>query len=332
MKITLKDIAEDTGFSVATVSRVLNGSSKISSRTQEIILESARRLNYLSPKQNSNHSSKFLNVAFIASNFSEGEFYVSLFDGFNKASKKQNIRLSLIGVLDPEEEVEKLLREISLHYYDGAILFIPEYTRTQYRKLSRKIPDNFPIVSAALIENPVFPTVTFDGYSGGYLAAQHFEKQSYHSLGLIQGSIERAESRYRSNGFKDYIQQTKELELCWNFNGDFTYESGVQAFREFQQLQDKPRAIFAGNDDMANGFMETAKGAGVHFPDDVAIMGYDNLPVCRHNHPTISSIKTDYEALGKATLKVLRDSLENPEADSNMLRFVSVSIVQRESS
>lgn len=332
MKITLKDIAEDTGFSVATVSRVLNGSTKISEETQDVILESARRLQYLSPKQNnSNSSTKFLEVAFIISNFSEGEFYVSLFDGLNRASIKDNIRLSLIGVLKPQKEIPKLLKEISLHY-DAAILFVPEFTRADYEQLLNKLPNGFPIISNALIENPIFPTVTFDGYSGGYLAAKHFEDKSYHSLGLIQGPYERAEARYRNNGFKDYILQKENLTLDWVYNGDFTFEAGVEAFKEFKKAQQKPRAIFAGNDDMANGFMESGKAEGIQFPDDIAIIGYDNLPVCRHNHPTISSVKTDYEALGKATMKLLRDSVNEPDQKSNMVSFVSVSIVERASS
>jgi DNA-binding LacI/PurR family transcriptional regulator len=332
MKTTLKDIAKDTGFSVATVSRVLNGSSKISTETQSIVLESARQLEYLSPNNNSETSTRFLNVALIASNFHEGEFYVSFFDGLNKASKKNNIRLSLIGVIDPDEELPKLLKEISLHYYDAAILFIPGFSCGEYEKLTGKLPNGFPIISNALIENPVFPTVTFDGYSGGYLAAKHFKKKSYYKLGLIQGPFERPESRYRSTGFNDYIQQHGNLELTWTYEGDFTFEGGTKAFDEYQKLNNKPRAIFAGNDDMANGFMEAGKTHGVSFPDDVAIIGYDDLPVCRHNQPTISSIKTDYEALGMATMKILRESVENPDQKSSTLSFVPVSVVERESS
>lgn len=333
MKITLKDIAEDTGFSESTVSRVLNGSSKISTKTQDIILESANRLNYQSSRQkNPGPSTKVLNVALIMSDFSEGEFYVSFFHGLNKASHKKGIRLSLFGIINPKRELLKLMNEISMQHFDAAILFIPEYTRNEYEKLIRNIPDNFPVISNALIENPVFPTVTFDGYSGGYLAAKHFENQSYQNMGLIEGPFQRAESRYRSNGFRDYIRQQEQLSLNWKYEGNYTFESGAQAFEEYQQLAYKPRAIFASNDDMANGFMESAKQAGVKFPDDVAIIGYDNLPVCRHNQPTISSIDTDYEALGLASMKLVRELKKNPGQENHMLSFISVSLCHRESS
>lgn len=112
--------------------------------------------------------------------------------------------------------------------------------------------------------------------------------------------------------------------------GDFTFESGARAFKEYQKL--KPRAIFASNDDMANGFMESAKQKGIRFPKEIALVGYDDLRVCRHNQPTISSVKTDYEALGMTTMKLLRELVETPNQSSNTLSFVSVSLCHRESS
>lgn len=333
MKVTLKDIADDTGYSVSTVSRVLKGSAKISAETRDEILKSARRLKYFPPRiRNANSSNHTLNIALIASGFHEGEFYVSFFHGLNKAAQKNNIRLFLLGMLDAERHLLHTLKEISLGNYDGAVLFIPEFKRYNYEQLKKTLPSQFPIISNALIENPVFSTITFDGYSGGYLAGKHFEERKYQKVGIINGTMKRAESRFRSNGFRDYVSHHSSLDLVWSFDGDFTFESGVEAFHAFEQLPEKPRAIFASNDDMCNGFMEAAKQKNYCFPDEIAILGYDDLPVCRHNQPTISSIKTDYEKLGMATMKTLREKLSNPHHKTNMLSFVPVSVKIRESS
>lgn len=333
MKITLQDIANDTGYSVSTVSRVLNGSNKISTETKDEILESAKKFDYQIPKaRNGKTSTRFLNVALVASGFHEGEFYTSFYDGLNKAGKKHNIRLFLHGVSDHNEEIQNIIQQITHTYYDGAILFIPEFKRFDYEELKKVIPSSFPIVSNALIENPVFSTITFDSYSGGHLAATYFEEKGHHQVGIIKGSIERPESRFRYNGFADFIEQHKEMELCWKYDGDFTFESGHDAFEHFEKQAKKPTAIFAGNDDMCNGFMEAAIAKGYKFPKDIATIGYDDLPVCRHNRPTMSSIKTDYSKLGNATMKLLRDKLSNPDDNNNMLSFVPVSIVERESS
>jgi DNA-binding LacI/PurR family transcriptional regulator len=333
MKVTLKDIAKDTGYSVSTVSRVLNGSDKISSQTKDEILKSAKKFDYQIPKiRNPKTSKRYLNIALIASGFHEGEFYTSFFHGLNKAGRENNIRLFLHGLFNPKDELRDTVREISRNYYDGAILFIPEFKRRDYLKLKKTIPSSFPIVSNAHIENPVFSTITFDSYSGGHLAATYFERKDHQHVGIIKGSIERPESRFRFNGFSDYIQQHPTMDLCWKYDGDFTFESGRDAFEDFENKEIKPTAIFASNDDMCNGFMEEAIVKGYTFPDDIATIGYDNLPVCRHNKPTMSSIKTDYEELGNATMKLLRDKLSNPDDGNNMLSFVPVSIVERESS
>ncbi len=122
------------------------------------------------------------------------------------------------------------------------------------------------------------------------------------------------------------------MELLWTFTGDFTFETGVKAFKAFEKMNPKPEAIFACNDSMANGFMEAAKQKGYRFPEDIKLIGYDDLPVCRHNQPTISSIHTDYESLGMATMKAMRERLSNTDLNTNMVSFVPVSISRRESS
>ena len=331
-KVTLKDIAEDTGYSISTVSRVLNGSNKISTKTKDEILKSAERNDYRTVKVRNAHSpTQTLNIALIASGFHEGEFYVSFFDGLNRAAMQNNMRLFLTSAYYSDQNFTDMIKEVSMSYYDGAILFIPEFRNHDYRNLANIISSNFPIVSNALIENPIFSTITFDCYSGGHLAANHFAEKNHERVGIIKGPVERAESRFRYNGFTDFIQQQKNMALTWTYEGNFTFDSGHDAFEAFADLSDKPTAIFACNDDMCNGFMEAAINHGYTFPDDIAIIGYDDLPVCRHNRPTMSSIKTNYVQLGNATMKLLREKLANPHGEFNMLSFVPVSVVERES-
>lgn len=333
MKITLKDIAEDTGYSISTVSRVLSGSKKISSRARHKIIESARRLNY--PHFNNSkahHAPGLLNVFLVVTGFHTGEFYASFFHGINRAAEKCNVQLSLISLNKPFEEVCNTVKELSGQNFDGLILFAPEFDRSDYQKIKSVIPEDFPIVSNGLIETPVFSTVSFDGYSGGYLVAEHFCRKSYHRCGIIRGPLSKAEARYRANGFNDYIAQTPEMEMVWQYHGDFTFESGTRAFNSFSDLQNKPEAIFACNDSMCHAFMEAALQRGYSFPDDIAIVGYDDLPICTRHRPKISSIHTDYDKLGKVTMGRLREIASKPEQDRGVLSLVPVTLKSRESS
>lgn len=333
MKVTLQDIANETGYSVSTVSRALKGSDKLSETTKTQILKSAREMEYRTPRMRNAHiSKKKINVALVATGFHEGEFYVCFFHGLNKAAAKNNTRLNLMGLLNPKKELAALVKGISTSHFDGIILFIPEFKREDYEELLRYIPLDFPVISNALIEDPVFPTITFDSYSGGHKAAKHFADQGYKTVGIIEGPVERSEARFRSNGFREFVNQHPDMECLWQFPGDFTFDTGVAAFKAFEKASRKPQAIFACNDTMANGFMEAAKQKRYKFPDDIALIGYDDLPVCRHNQPTISSIHTNYEDLGMATMKAMRERLSNTDLNTNLVSFVPVSVSLRESS
>ncbi|HBQ59627.1 MAG TPA: hypothetical protein DD671_08390, partial [Balneolaceae bacterium] len=136
-------------------------------------------------------------------------------------------------------------------------------------------------------------------------------------------------TRFRYNGFKDHLEHlgyTLKLEA----EGDFRFRSGVKAFEDFERLEDKPEAIFASNDLMLKGFMEAAKNTGYKIPEDVALIGVDNTPMCVESYPKITSINTDFKALGKETFKVLRDIISNDHSRNGTLSLVPVSLIERE--
>jgi DNA-binding LacI/PurR family transcriptional regulator len=333
MKVTLKDIAKDTGYSISTISRVLNGSNHISNKTKEEVLKSAKELGYKITGTNGfPRSKKHFNIALVATGFHEGEFYSCFFHGINRAAKKNNVKLFLIGVLDFENDAPKLVSELASEFYDGIVMFIPELDRSGYENISEQLPDEFPVISNSLIENPIFPTITFDSYSGGYLAAKHFHEQGYKTTGIITGPKERSESRFRRNGFADYVSHQPEMEVTWIFDGDYTSNAGIQAFKNFQKIQKKPQAIFATNDTMANGFLQSALRHQYKIPDQVALIGYDDLPINQYLSTPLSSIHTDFQKLGDVSIKTLLESFGSEKTESSMLSFVPVSISKRESS
>lgn len=332
MKVTLQDISRETGFSVSTVSRVLGGSKKISATTRNRIIETAKRLQYPMGRIRSSASGEStLNIALIT-DFHEGEFYASYFSGFARAAPTLNIRLSLLSLNNPRAEIPGHLSHSSDRYYDGAILFIPGFVRTDYQDVLKRLPNGFPILSNAIIESPVIPTITFDGYGGGTLALQHFKERGYSTVGLVKGPANKAESSYRTMGFRDACLRTHgEIRLTWEFQGDYLYHAGVDAFRDWVGCSERPRAVFVANDLMATGLLEAARVAGIRIPEDLAILGYDDLPMCRHSQPDISSIRTDFVALAQTTLRELKHRITDPDHPSGIQSLIPVSLVHRSS-
>lgn len=366
MKPTLKQIAERTGYSISTISRSLANSPSISKKTREDVQRAASDVGYrpMTKKRPQRKKKKQLHFALL-SDFRIGEFYASLFCGYRDASYKEDVRISLLSVRDQKEECVRFIQQVQReNNYDGFILFFPALERQHYEEILKVLPSGFPIVSNALIDNPNIATITFDSYSGGHLAAAHFHRQGFKRLGIIDGPVNRPESRFRSNGFLDYIHQHSDLELNWRFNGTYEFQSGVDAFQQFvaqkkglishqdegSQIQagfsggdstenDEKReepalpadAVFATNDSMAMGFMESAKSSGVRIPEDLAILGYDNLPSVHQRTPKLSSIDTDFIELGVSSIKALKNKIRKQGHKHGTLSLIPVHLENRES-
>jgi len=331
-KITLHDLSKATGFSVSTISRVLGGSDKYAEETRNIILETAKKLQYKTKRISPTDFPKsHYNIALIT-DFHEGEFYASFFYGYVQAAPLNNVRISLISLNDARETIKDYIGLFSDQYYDGAILFIPALTRKDYESIINDVPDDFPMVSNALIENPLLHTITFDGYSAGHMAAEHFYLKGHKNVGIIKGPLSKAESRFRYNGFADYVNHHPSMNLSFEFQGDFNYDSGLKAYEAYDHLDTKPTAIFVSNDLMCHGFIESAKDNGISIPDDVALLGYDDLPMCLHTRPLLSSINTDFTELAKASLETLLRLKNNGNLSTGLLSLIPVTLSIRHSS
>jgi DNA-binding LacI/PurR family transcriptional regulator len=332
MKVTLKDISESTGYSLSTVSRVLRGSDKYSSETVQSVMESAKKLKYPFERiHNVSYHRPYKNVSLVT-NFKEGEFYSSFYYGYIRAIQKSDYKVSLISLPDPRAMIKECITMLYDQHFRGAILFIPEFTKEDYDALLEFIPPDFSVVSNALIENPVLPTITFDGYSAGHNVAAHFHSKGYRTAGIVKGPNVKAEARYRYNGFRDYVTQNQGIEFIFEAEGDFTYEAGCRAFDKYMAAGVKPRSVFLTNDLMCHGFLESAKHAGLSVPGDVALAGYDDLPMCVHSHPKLTSVITDFRRLAQTTLNVLNNQQHAAHSDIGILSLIPVEIAVRESS
>jgi len=332
MKVTLKDIAKATNFSISTISRALRGEGRISDEHRHQILETAYEMGYKVSANKKNGPKNRLKHIAIITQFHTGEFYASFFDGFDRAAEDFNIVASLFNVSGKLETIDVLINNLKSLGYTAAVIFVPGLTEKMYRRILLASPVDFPIISCSNIYNPVLDTVTFDAYRGASLVAAHFLDQGIKSFGMIEGPLQKPEARFRTNGFKDYINLYEDAKLIWSFKGDYTLEAGREAYEEFKKQGAKPRAVFAANDAMAFGFMEAAREEGWSFPDDIALAGYDNLPRCLNHFPRLTSINTNYEFLARNTFENLLSRIGKPQQHQGIVSLVPVSLEVRQSS
>lgn len=332
-RATLKDVSDITGLSVSTVSRILRGESNSSAENIERTITVAQEIKYPLNQallKGVYGVSRQLHVALVTP-FRPDEFYSSFYYGFFETSKSENISLSLHTFLDDKTALPRFIKELDTLSVDAAILFLPALQEQDYLQLIENAPENMILISVAPSFHPILDTITFDSYRGGHIIARHFHKKGYQNVGLVTGPSSRNESLLRKNGFYDYVNQHKEMEIIFSYEGDYSFESGQKAFLAFNELQEKPRAIFLSNDYMCMGFLQYAQMHNVKIPQTVAIAGYDDLPLCRYVHPTITSIHTDYSLLARKTYKLLKEKTEPENTHHGMLSMVPVKLIERNS-
>ena len=333
MRATLKQVADDTGLSIATVSRALRRKKRRYSVNEEKIYAAARKLGY--PFIGETDTLDKTTIALVTE-IRQGEFYSSLFHGLHVAtrdSKSDIVFVNVDGALDnnynwkedPVDYIIKLSKK-----YSGICLFLPSLSKESYAAIKEGV-GTYPIVSLIPGKNLKVDTVSFDSYSGGYMIAKHFEETGYNNMGIITGPGNVMDSSFRRNGFVDHINERSNLNLLWSFEGDFSSESGSQAFLDFKERRLKKIAIFGCNDHSCFGFMKAANENGYKIPEDFIIAGYDNLSFCESITPELTSISTDFESLGKRAIRTIENMVSEKKEIIGQVSMIPVNIVIRKS-
>ena len=325
--MTLKHISDDTGLSIATVSRTLNRKRRRYSANEEKIYASARKLGY--PFFTNAGENGKVSIALVMKLF-EGEFYSSLINGFYEASGNTDSEIVFSYVEkqndNPVDDIISLSKK-----YSGICLFLPSMTDNNYLKIKEKV-GRYPIISLLPSKNPKIDTVCFDSYRGGYMMAKHFEERGYKKFGYISGPTRRADALFRKNGFLNHVHESNGLELVWSYEGDFSTNAGISAFAEFKKTGLKDIAVFGGNDYSCFGFMKAALESDYKIPDDFIIGGYDNLSFCENFTPELTSVVTDFHELGKKAIRTIENLVTDNMDTVGQISMIPVRIKIRNSS
>ena len=251
--------------------------------------------------------------------------------GLSGAAQESNVLLSLHDFTFDESRIVDYLRHLSNNSVDAVILFLPTLKEHHYYQILEEMPKDFIVISIASVFHPLVDTISFDSYRGGFLVAKHFAERCYTDVGLITGPVSRHEALLRKSGYTDFIEHNSSLNLVWQYEGDYSVGNGKRAYHAYKNAKQKPRAIFSSNDSMCLGFIEQAQKDGLRIPQDIAIAGYDDLPVCEYLFPTLTSVRTDYKELGQSAFNMIKEKVEKGEGHRGVFNMMPVSLAVRNS-
>lgn len=317
---TLKDIAKEAGVSVMTVSNVINGNhSKVASQTIELVQGLIKKYNYvpnLSARSLSKRSSKI--IAIIVNTYLPGENifknpYVSELFGELESIIRQAGYYAIIRSVENLENVSTLLLNWNV---DGAI-FLSQQSETAINQILGN--SNCPIVfiDSYTNSNSDALLVKVNDYKGGYVATKYLISNGHRKIAFA-GCYSEANpivSR-RYHGYLDALNEAgityEDAYLINTFTG---YEDGLNIGRNLANKQIDVTAVFAAADLLALGIIESARLNGCIVPNDLSVIGFDNLDICSFVTPKLTTISQDVKKKAEQSVRLLLDAINNNNND-----------------
>jgi LacI family transcriptional regulator len=329
MKITIKEVAERAGVSIATVSRVLNNSGIVNEKTREAILLAAKELQYVPNISARNLSrSKTDTIGLLLPDL-HGEFYSEVIRGVDQTAQQSHHHLIVSSSHNNKNEIEAALR-LMRGRVDGLIIMSPQIDA---HTLHVNIPRSLPVVLLnCFVEGTSHDSINIDNFGGAYAMVHHLLERGHRRIAVIKGTESNYDADQRLYGYRKAMVE-------WGFSGsdlievtgNFTEEEGYAAARQIISMNPRPTAIFASNDSMAIGAISALREAGLGVPGDVAVAGFDDIPISKFIRPPLSTVHVDIAGLGAQAMQLIVDAIEVNNTHPKRHMVIPATIVERDS-
>ncbi|MEO6260680.1 MAG: LacI family DNA-binding transcriptional regulator [Thermoanaerobaculia bacterium] len=323
--VTIHDVAARAGVSVATVSRVINRKALVREETSRHVLAVAQSMKYVPNVAARSLSIRRSHTIGVVLPDVHGDFFSEVIRGIDSAARKASFHILVSGSHSDRNEMLEVLD--AMHgRVDALIVMAPDVS---IAALNEQLPSNLPLVllnSTAADRD----TLTIDNYGGAAAMMAHLYALGHRRIAFIKGPHANADARERLRGYRTFARrdasmQTRELE------GDFTEHSGYDAVRSALGAGRMPQAIFAANDSMAVGAMSALAEAGLTVPGDVAISGFDDIPIARFVAPPLTTIRVDIEELGRRAFETVFLAIDQPVRRRPVRERLPTSLIVRKS-
>jgi LacI family transcriptional regulator len=312
MHVTLQDVAKLAGVSTKTVSRVVNNQSEISQATRRRVQVAIEQLGYrpnILARSLVNQRSDTLAV--VASGL---EYYGPSHTLVGIEQQSYELGYSLLLSLLPQPDdtnVNPVLDALVARRVDGIIWAVPEIGPNRAWIQTDLLASLPPIVFLSMEPRPGLSVVAVDNRTGAAQATRHLIDQGRRKIGVITGPLAWWEARERCAGFRDTLRQVgRELSPLLTVEGDWTAASGERGMRRLLELQPDVDAVFACNDQMALGALGVLHQLGRRIPQDIAIVGFDNIPESAYFWPPLTTVQQQLVDAGCVAVRVLQKLIE----------------------
>lgn len=331
-RVTLRDIAELTGFSINTVSRALNNKEEVHSDTRAKILAAADKLGYRANRLAKGlRSNKTGTIGVVVTDVAN-PFFSALVKGIARAARDLDYSIILQDSDENYAGEEEAIQVLLAEQVDG-ILITP--VQSQQETIERLTKAHFPFVLVGryfqdLDTNYVVP----NDYQGGFIATEHLLKQGHRKIAMINGPLHISSARERFQGFLDALAEYDVLaDKSLVSTGALTVKDGIELTRPILKCVPRPSAIVCYSDFVAFGVMQAIREIGLSIPEDISVVGFDDVWMSSCLEVPLTTIRSPKEDLGRQAMQLLVHRLkENHNGAETDKRKLDVTLVSRKSS
>lgn len=326
---TIRDVARAAGVSVSTVSHVVNGTRVVLPETKSRVLAAMQELNYTPNRlARSLRNRQTATLGVLLPN-SANPYFAEVLLGIETACFDLGYNVIIGNAIDNPEREEAHLKVLLSRQVDGLLLISTgAYQRSLKLLAAYKTP--FVLVDRASMLPDIDEIVT-DNYAGGALAARYLLELGHRRIGCITGPSALTPSADRVTGYFDTLRDAGIMpDPLLARAGDFQPEGGYAACRELLRLGERPTAIFACNDLMAIGALRAIDEAGLRVPDDLSLVGYDDIPLISFVVPALTTVAQPSRELGQVAVRRLVQRLQTPGLPAER-SVLPVSLIVRDS-
>jgi LacI family transcriptional regulator len=309
--VTIKDVAREAKVSVASVSRALNGQGGVTAETMDRIREAAARLRYIPHGAARSLITRRTHTIGALLPDLYGEFFSELIRGIDLAARTHGLQLLVSSSHDGAAEAAAALRAMQGRV-DGLLVMSPHADAAFLRQ---NLPVGLPtVLMNTALDGDDYAALSVDNTGGSRLVVEHLLGAGCRRIAFIQGPAKNHDVAEREQGYRDTLAAHGCQAIV--LPGDFNEESGYRAGQQLVAMRPRPDAVFAANDMMAIGCMAAIREAGLRIPEDIAVAGFDDVPMARYVSPALTTVRVRIAELGKAALEQLAEQIEQGHHDA----------------
>ncbi|EOI5730518.1 ribose operon transcriptional repressor RbsR [Cronobacter malonaticus] len=324
----MKDVARLAGVSTSTVSHVINKDRFVSEAIRLRVEDAIRTLNYApsalarSLKLNQTRTIGMLITA------SSNPFFSELVRGVERSCFERGYSLVLCNTDGDEQRMNRNLETLLQKRVDGLLLLC-----TETHQPSPAIMKRYPAIPTVMMDWSPFDggsdVIQDNSLLGGDIATRYLIDKGYTRIACVTGPLDKTPARLRLEGYRTAMQRAG-LPVAEGYEviGDFEFAGGLRAMQSLLALPEPPQAVFMGNDAMAVGAYQALYQAGLRIPQDIALVGYDDIELASYMTPPLTTIHQPKDELGELAIDVLIHRMAQPELQQQRLQLTPELIVR----